>query len=97
MNIEQQVKSVIEAAIPGATAQVRGGGGHFEIEVTSAAFAGKLAQSLAPLLGYALLWGARGGGGGGGGGGGAAIQYARQFFSVRAAPHRLGPEEDVDA
>ena len=58
MNIEQQVKSVIEAAIPGATAQVRGGGGHFEIEVTSAAFAGKrilekqrmVLSAIAPLM-----------------------------------------------
>jgi acid stress-induced BolA-like protein IbaG/YrbA len=41
MNIFEQVKATIEAAIPDATARVSGGGGHFEIEVTSAAFAGK--------------------------------------------------------
>jgi acid stress-induced BolA-like protein IbaG/YrbA len=41
MSIHDQVKAAIEAAIPGAVAQVSGGGGHFEIEVVSAAFAGK--------------------------------------------------------
>jgi len=41
MSILDQVKTTIEAAIPDATATVRGGGGHFEIEVVSPAFAGK--------------------------------------------------------
>ena len=35
------VKAAIEAALPDATAQVRGGGGHYEIVVTSASFEGK--------------------------------------------------------
>jgi acid stress-induced BolA-like protein IbaG/YrbA len=35
------VRGLIEAAIPGATAEVNGGGGHYTISVTSAAFAGK--------------------------------------------------------
>lgn len=35
------VKEAIEAAIPAAVATVTGGGGHFTIEVVSAAFAGK--------------------------------------------------------
>ena len=41
MSIEQEVKKAIEEAIPGAQASVSGGGGHFEIEVVSDAFAGK--------------------------------------------------------
>ena len=41
MSIEEQVKQCIEEAIPGAQAQVEGGGGHFTIEVVSSAFAGK--------------------------------------------------------
>ena len=41
MSIEEQVKQCIEEAIPGAEAQVEGGGGHFTIEVVSSAFAGK--------------------------------------------------------
>ncbi len=41
MSIEQEVKEAIEAAIEGSTATVSGGGGHFEIEVVSDAFAGK--------------------------------------------------------
>ena len=41
MSIEEQVKTAIEQAIDGSTATVRGGGGHFEIEVVSEHFAGK--------------------------------------------------------
>ena len=41
MSIEEEVKKAIEGAIPGAQASVSGGGGHFEIEVISEAFAGK--------------------------------------------------------
>ena len=41
MSIEEEVKQAIESAIPGAIASVVGGGGHFEIEVVSDAFAGK--------------------------------------------------------
>ena len=41
MSIEEQVKTAIEEAIDGSTARVSGGGGHFEIEVTSDQFAGK--------------------------------------------------------
>lgn len=40
-SITAHVKSVIEAAIPGALADVDGSGGHFTITVTAAAFAGK--------------------------------------------------------
>jgi acid stress-induced BolA-like protein IbaG/YrbA len=35
------VKSAIEQALPGALAKVHGGGGHYEIAVTYAAFEGK--------------------------------------------------------
>jgi acid stress-induced BolA-like protein IbaG/YrbA len=35
------LKAAIEDAIPGAAAEVSGGGGHYSIEVTSAAFADK--------------------------------------------------------
>jgi acid stress-induced BolA-like protein IbaG/YrbA len=41
MTIEEEVQAAIEAAIPGAKATVNGGGGHFEIDVLSDAFAGK--------------------------------------------------------
>jgi acid stress-induced BolA-like protein IbaG/YrbA len=41
MTIEEEVKTAIENAIPGAVATVTGGGGHFEIEVTSKEFEGK--------------------------------------------------------
>ncbi len=41
MAIEEEVKTAIENALPGASAQVRGDGGHFEIEVVYAEFAGK--------------------------------------------------------
>ncbi len=40
-SITQHVREVIEQAIPGAHAEVNGGGGHFTIEVTAAAFVGK--------------------------------------------------------
>lgn len=35
------IRGAIEAALPGATIDVSGGGGHYTIAVTSAAFAGK--------------------------------------------------------
>ena len=35
------IKSAVEAAIPGAVCEATGGGGHFEIAVTAAAFAGQ--------------------------------------------------------
>ncbi|HYQ42004.1 MAG TPA: BolA family protein [Polyangiaceae bacterium] len=35
------LRQAIETAIPGAQANVTGGGGHFTIEVVSSAFAGK--------------------------------------------------------
>lgn len=41
MNIELEVKTAIENALAGSTATVNGGGGHFEIEVVYAEFAGK--------------------------------------------------------
>jgi acid stress-induced BolA-like protein IbaG/YrbA len=41
MNIESEVKTAIEEALPGAVASVVGGGGHFEIDVVYADFAGK--------------------------------------------------------
>ena len=40
-SITAHIRSVIEQAIPGASAAVSGGGGHFTIEVTAAAFQGK--------------------------------------------------------
>jgi acid stress-induced BolA-like protein IbaG/YrbA len=40
-SITEAIKSSIEKTIEGATAQVSGSGGHFTIEVTAAAFAGK--------------------------------------------------------
>lgn len=36
-----QIKTAIETALPGASAEVGGGGGHYTITVTAAAFAGK--------------------------------------------------------
>ena len=39
--IIQQLESAIRTAIPGATVRVAGGGGHFDIEVTSDVFEGK--------------------------------------------------------
>ncbi len=41
MSIEDEVKSAIEEALPGAQAKVAGSGGHFEIEVVYSGFAGK--------------------------------------------------------
>ena len=41
MSIIQEATRAIESALPGASVQVRGGGGHFEIEVISDQFAGK--------------------------------------------------------
>ena len=41
MSIIEEATRAIEAALPGASVSVRGGGGHFEIEVISAQFAGK--------------------------------------------------------
>ena len=35
------IRQAIEGALPGAEVEVRGGGGHFEIRVVSAAFEGK--------------------------------------------------------
>ncbi len=40
-NINEKIRSAIEAALPGAIVQVAGGGGHFSIEVTHPAFEGK--------------------------------------------------------
>lgn len=40
-SLPAHIQQTIEAAIPGASAQVEGGGGHFRITVTAAAFAGK--------------------------------------------------------
>lgn len=40
-SIEEQVKTTIEAAIPGSQAQVNSHGNHFDITVISAAFEGK--------------------------------------------------------
>jgi acid stress-induced BolA-like protein IbaG/YrbA len=40
-NVVEAVKKAIEEALPGARAEVSGGGGHFNIEVISPVFAGK--------------------------------------------------------
>jgi stress-induced morphogen len=40
-NVLDAIREAVEAAIPGATATATGGGGHYEIDVTSAQFAGK--------------------------------------------------------
>ena len=58
MSIIDETRTVIEAAIPGALVSVRGGGGHFEIEVVSDQFAGKrllerqrmVLSAIAPLM-----------------------------------------------
>lgn len=58
MSIEDQAKEAILAALPGASVSVRGGGGHFEIQVTAAQFAGKrilerqrlVYSAIAPLM-----------------------------------------------
>ena len=41
VSIEAQVRQAIEDAIEGASVDVAGGGGHFEIRVVSSAFEGK--------------------------------------------------------
>ncbi len=41
LDLNAEIKSRIEAALPEATATVSGGGGHYEIEVTSPVFDGK--------------------------------------------------------
>ena len=41
VDLNAEIKSRIEAALPDATATVSGGGGHYEIEVVSPAFEGK--------------------------------------------------------
>lgn len=58
MNIIDEATSAILAAMPGADVSVRGGGGHFEIEVTSPLFQGKrllerqrlVLSAIAPLM-----------------------------------------------
>lgn len=40
-SVHDAIREAVEAAIPEATVMVAGGGGHYEIDVTSAAFAGK--------------------------------------------------------
>jgi stress-induced morphogen len=40
-SVTDALREAIESAIPDARAEVNGGGGHFTIEVTSPAFAGK--------------------------------------------------------
>lgn len=40
-SILEQLRTSIEGAIPGATVQVDGGGGHYTLDVTSEAFEGK--------------------------------------------------------
>ena len=40
-DVRAAIKTSVEGAIAGATAEVSGGGGHFEIVVTSTAFAGQ--------------------------------------------------------
>jgi acid stress-induced BolA-like protein IbaG/YrbA len=40
-SILDQIRSSVEEAIPGAVVQASGGGGHYTLEVTSEAFAGK--------------------------------------------------------
>ncbi len=40
-NVVDALREAIERAVPESRAEVTGGGGHFSIEVTSAAFAGK--------------------------------------------------------
>lgn len=58
MSIIDETRTRIETAIPGAQVSVRGGGGHFEIEVISEQFAGKkilerqrmVLSAIAPLM-----------------------------------------------
>ncbi|MCA9649035.1 MAG: BolA/IbaG family iron-sulfur metabolism protein [Myxococcales bacterium] len=40
-SVVDAIREAVEAAIPDSTAVVNGGGGHFTIEVTAAAFEGK--------------------------------------------------------
>lgn len=40
-NISDQIKNAVLAALPGADVSVEGGGGHFSLQVTHEAFAGK--------------------------------------------------------
>ncbi len=40
-SVPDAVRTAIENALPGASAEVAGGGGHYTITVTSAAFAGR--------------------------------------------------------
>lgn len=40
MSVIEQLKTEIEKTLPGATADVSGGGGHFSIRVTSQVFRG---------------------------------------------------------
>jgi len=40
-NVVDAIRTAIEEALPGSRAEVSGGGGHFNIVVTSAVFAGK--------------------------------------------------------
>jgi acid stress-induced BolA-like protein IbaG/YrbA len=40
-SLVEQIQGAIETAIPGAKAQVQGGGGHFNIEVVWSGFEGK--------------------------------------------------------
>ena len=40
-SVSDALREAIERQIPGSRAEVTGGGGHFAIEVTSSAFAGK--------------------------------------------------------
>ncbi len=40
-DVRAAIKTAVEGAIAGARCEASGGGGHFEIVVTSAAFAGK--------------------------------------------------------
>lgn len=57
-SVPDAAKAAIEAAIPGAAADVRGGGGHYEIDVISTAFEGKsplerqrmVLRAIAPLM-----------------------------------------------
>jgi acid stress-induced BolA-like protein IbaG/YrbA len=57
-SIHETVQQAIETAIVGAKAEVTGGGGHFQLVVTSEVFAGKsmleshrlVLQAIAPLM-----------------------------------------------
>ncbi len=40
-NVHEAIKAAIHARVPDAAVEVAGGGGHYEIVVTSSAFAGK--------------------------------------------------------